>query len=110
MFSLVKESWDNHGIRVITIVFGCLCIPFPVLACVFSFMYASEMDDDEDVTFVLFFGGVVGAVLGLLLLMLFYSDWILGAIAGNLAGAPSSDIAVLYWLYFATKRLPLATL
>lgn len=37
----------------------------------------------------------------------FHSDWILAAIAGTWAGAPSSDIAVIYWIYFASKRLPM---
>lgn len=41
------------------------------------------------------------------LLCAFYCDWILAAIAGNWAGLPSSDIAVLYWIYFAAKRLPM---
>ena len=37
------------------------------------------------------------------------SDWLLGAIASNLSGYPSSDIAVLYWGYFIAKRLPIAS-
>jgi hypothetical protein len=36
-----------------------------------------------------------------------YSDWALGVMTRNLAGAPSHDIAVLYYIYFAAKRLPL---
>jgi hypothetical protein len=36
-----------------------------------------------------------------------YSDWALGVMTRNLAGAPSLDIAVLYYIYFAAKRLPL---
>jgi hypothetical protein len=37
----------------------------------------------------------------------FYCDWILAAIAENWAGLPSSDIAFLYWIYFAAKRMPM---
>lgn len=37
----------------------------------------------------------------------FYCDWVLAAIAGNWSGVPSSDVALLYWLYFASKRLPM---
>ncbi|KUJ17721.1 uncharacterized protein LY89DRAFT_781865 [Mollisia scopiformis] len=37
----------------------------------------------------------------------FYCDWVLASIAGNWAGLPSSDTAVLYWIYFASKRLPM---
>jgi hypothetical protein len=40
-----------------------------------------------------------------------WSDWILAAIhvrdGGNWSGIPSSDATVLYWGYFAAKRLPL---
>jgi hypothetical protein len=39
-----------------------------------------------------------------------YSDWVLGVITGNLVGAPSGDVRVIYWIYwiyFAAKRLPL---
>jgi len=36
-----------------------------------------------------------------------YSDWALGVMTENLAGVPSSDIRVLYWIYFAAKRIPL---
>ena len=46
---------------------------------------------------VLFFG-LFGA---------FYCDWILAAIARNWAGLPSNDIAVLFWVYFVAKRLPM---
>jgi hypothetical protein len=35
-----------------------------------------------------------------------YSDWVLGAIAGNLVGLPSGDVAPLYWGYILAKRLP----
>jgi hypothetical protein len=37
----------------------------------------------------------------------FYSDWILGAIAGKWSGMPSGDNEWLYWSYFAAKRLPM---
>ncbi|KAF8848145.1 hypothetical protein BDZ45DRAFT_664884 [Acephala macrosclerotiorum] len=40
----------------------------------------------------------------------FYCDWILAAIAGNWGGFPSSDIAILYWSYFAAKRLPMLSI
>jgi len=36
-----------------------------------------------------------------------YSDWVLGIVGDNLAGAPSSDIVKLYWIYFVAKRLSL---
>jgi hypothetical protein len=35
-----------------------------------------------------------------------WSDWVLAGLADNLIGVPSSDNAVLYFGYFAAKRLP----
>jgi hypothetical protein len=49
-------------------------------------------------------------VLGILCFGLFgafYCDWILAAITRNWAGLPSNDIAVLFWVYFLAKRLPM---
>jgi hypothetical protein len=34
----------------------------------------------------------------MLILGAFYSDWVLGALAGNLVGVPSGDNAYLYWV------------
>jgi hypothetical protein len=55
-------------------------------------------------TSTLAFGAVPLGCLGVL--VAFYSDWILVAIAENLSGSPSSDNAVVFWIYFAAKRLP----
>jgi len=33
------------------------------------------------------------------------SDWVLGAIAGNMSGKPTGKVALLTWLYFAFRRL-----
>jgi hypothetical protein len=53
---------------------------------------------------------IKNCVLGILCFGLFgalYCDWILAAIARNWAGLPSNDIAVLFWVYFLAKRLPM---
>ena len=34
----------------------------------------------------------------LTVLFAFYSDWVLGAVGKNMAGAPSKDVAPLYWV------------
>jgi hypothetical protein len=41
--------------------------------------------------------GVTGAL---------FSDWVLAVIAENDAHIPDGNNAVLYWTYFADKRLP----
>ena len=43
--------------------------------------------------------GILAAMPGcMLVLAAFYSDWILGAIAGSLVGVPSGDNSYLYWV------------
>jgi hypothetical protein len=46
----------------------------------------------------------------LTILSALYADWVLGCIAENLVGAPSSDNAMFYWTYFFAKRLPMLSL
>jgi hypothetical protein len=47
------------------------------------------------------------AVLGFIgVVFAFYSDFAIGAIGENMAGVPSGDNAVLFWSFFAIKRLP----
>lgn len=40
-------------------------------------------------------------------LFAFYTDWALATLTGDMAGTPSSDNAIFYWIYFAAKRFPL---
>jgi hypothetical protein len=35
------------------------------------------------------------------------TDWVLGAIAGDVSGIPEGKVAILVWLYFAVRRLPI---
>ncbi|KAF2664603.1 hypothetical protein BT63DRAFT_93599 [Microthyrium microscopicum] len=44
------------------------------------------------------------------MLAAFYSDWVLGAIAGDLAGRPSAANKPIYWTYFLAKRIPFFSL
>jgi hypothetical protein len=50
--------------------------------------------------------GAIGLALRSSVISALYSDWVLGAIARNLAGFLSGDVSVLYWSYFVAKRLP----
>jgi hypothetical protein len=34
----------------------------------------------------------------------FYSEWTLGMMTGNIVGLPSGDVAALYWSYFVGKN------
>jgi hypothetical protein len=102
VFSLVKETWlDSPAVRVVTYVFGGIfgAIIFTIL--VFSLLKGLE------ILLAIPLAGLFAPTIVLAVLGVFYSDWILAAVAGNMAGLPSSDVEVLYWLYFAFKRVPL---
>jgi len=45
--------------------------------------------------------------MGVGVLAALYSDWVIAFLAGNMAGVPMSDNALLYWTYFFAKRIPL---
>jgi hypothetical protein len=112
---LVKQSWSNHTIGIITYVFGGVIVGLGIAIVAYSTYNDPQKGDggllfcSGGITMSWFWGlstciGVWG-VLGVL-----YSDWILGCIAEDLAGLPSSDNAILYWTYFIAKRLPLFSL
>ena len=79
------------GLAVLGFLIGCCCWPErwvgPGLIGAFV------------VSIIVFY---VGAVI--------YSDWALAVIAHNIVGVPDGNnakIAVIYWTYFAAKRLPM---
>jgi fluoride ion exporter CrcB/FEX len=101
IISLVVQTWDDHTIRIITYTFLGTWFGLSILGT----MIAALVAEDETKTAVSIYLAMIFALL-LCMLAPFYSDWTLGAIAGNWAGTPTSDNAVLYWLYFVGKRLP----
>lgn len=102
--SLVKETWDDHTIRVITYAFGGVCLGGVAIAAIIGLIGACG---DGDASWLA--AAPTVCIVGVVILGVLYSDWILGVIAGNLAGVPSGDIRILYWAYFAAKRLPMLT-
>jgi hypothetical protein len=51
--------------------------------------------------------------IGVMILPPFYSNWVLGAIAGNFVGLPTNkDVmsAGTYWAYFIVNLIPFAAL
>ena len=121
LLSLVfKEIGHNADVKIITEVFG-IVIAFPaglmLIVGIVSMcrqccgsrkeeVHNSSMEDLGKTTVAI--GIMVSLVAGSTtsVLAALYSDWILGAIAGNLVGLPSGDVAPLYWGYILAKRLP----
>lgn len=122
LLSLVsKEIGHNHRIKIVTEVFGG-AIALPVLVmliigivgmCLQCRKSREEQANNWSIenlgkrtmatgVIALLVAGSATSVLAAL-----YSDWVLGAIAGNMVGLPSRDVAAMYWAYFFAKRLPL---
>jgi hypothetical protein len=102
---LVKENWDNNVVRIVTYVFGGVVIGVGVMVGVIFFCLWNEEGFVKA-----WLWGMAASMIGWTCLGAIYSDWILGAIAENLVGMPSSDNMVLYWSYFIVKRLPLLSI
>ena len=105
LLSLVGETiHSNHNVMIVTAVFGAVILAAALLVgilvcCGSSSRIVGPLVVSGLTSLFVILGciGVLGA---------FYSDWILAAIAENMAGTPSSDNAALYWSYFVAKRLP----
>jgi hypothetical protein len=112
LFALVKQNWNVPKVALITYIMFGIPEGIIILAVLLGVYIISRKEGHKswlDATLggllgVIGYGTIALAVVGLL-----YSDWVLGAIAGNLAGFPSSDNAWLFWGYFVAKRLPLAS-
>lgn len=102
---LVKENWGNNVVRIVTYVFGGAVVGVAVTVGVISFC----LQNDEGFVMA-WLWGIAAAIMAWGCLGAIYSDWILAAIAGNLAGIPSGDNVILYWTYFVVKRLPLLSI
>jgi hypothetical protein len=108
LISLVAETWDNRSVRIITYTFLAACLTAVGVRIIMGCRVGWNQPDG-DLNRPARFAAVALAYC-VLSLSLLYSDWILGAVAGNLARVPSSDIAWLYWAYFISERLPLLSI
>ena len=136
LFSLVRRSWDNPHVRTVTIAFWGIAGGLAFIKALFpqTSITETEVEWERD-DFVAYLQRWLGqdtretytvvvesrswgfgqwlqslfasAILLTVLLAPLYSDWVLGVITGNLAGAPSGNVKVIYWIYFVAKRLPL---
>jgi hypothetical protein len=106
LISLVVENFWIPGVWKITTVFGSLILGTG-LACLALWWCVDASGEKEGVnrhrkrkallrglSFSSF--GVIPTLM--LILAAFYSDWVLGALAGSLVGVPSGDNAYLYWV------------
>lgn len=99
LMSIVWQTRHDLQIVQVTAAFGSVTLFIMlVCSCVCCCSFLSAKHTSRNVLAVFFTFVLVCSL---------YSDWILGVIAGSLIGVPSGDNSVLYWTYFAAKRLPL---
>jgi hypothetical protein len=105
--SLVAQTiHKNEQVLIITIVFGTV-IATVLVAGTFFLVWGNSDGSTGKALGIGVLGSAMQLVMWVAILAAFYSDWILGAIAGSLSGVPSSDVAPLYYSYLIVKRLPL---
>jgi hypothetical protein len=107
LMSLVAQTiHKNEQVLIITIVFGTV-IATVLVAGTFFLVWGNSDGSTGKALGIGVLGSAMQLVMWVAILAAFYSDWILGAIAGSLSGVPSSDVAPLYYSYLIVKRLPL---
>ena len=81
------------GVGIFTYLLGTICALFHL--------------GSPEIVYRIAVGGLVWGSAAFGILAVFYSDWALGIMTGNISGLPSGDVAALYWPYFVGKRLPM---
>ena len=106
---VITECWD-HAVELVTVSAISIVIYTHVLLVIVMVMSPKDYSKPSIFAIVLGFVILIPAML-LLFFSPFYSDWVLGAIAGNFAGLPTTTDSVfvgIYWAFFVTSLLPLA--
>jgi hypothetical protein len=106
LISLVIENFWLPRVWKITTVFGSLILAAGF--AMFALWWCIDVSGEDDgikrrkhrraVLRGLSFSSFAVIPTLMLILAAFYSDWVLGALAGSLVGVPSGDNAYLYWV------------
>lgn len=110
MFLLV-ECWD-HTVEIVTVSAVSIIIYILIVLEIAAVVSPPKGSTASKFAFVVLLVVLVPPML-FAFLGPFYSDWVLGAIARNFAGLPTSTDTVvvgIYWAFFATCLLPLVAL
>ena len=115
LFSVVRQTYmSNHLVRQVSSIFLGVAIGPSVLYIVIVVLVKVVRKPDQNHP-KLSFGNALGhtAFVAMILILwagmlaAFYSDWVLGAVTGNLVGSPDMSNKWIYWTYFIAKRIPL---
>jgi hypothetical protein len=95
LISLVAENIHNPLVWKITAAFGSVVAAAGVIGLLMRFLGVTSPFNARLDTALSVLGIMIAAMI---ILCAFYSDWILGALAGSLVGVPSGDNGYLYWV------------
>lgn len=111
LLSIVAEHYSNPIIKKVTIAFGSVVGAVGGLGFIFFWIGFSTPSSEKEADASYKKRSTIGSAISslalnllalvptiILILTAFYSDWILGALAGSLVGVPSGDNAMLYWV------------
>jgi len=111
---LVRENWNIRAVQLITYIMWSVLGGLTLLGgcgALFNIMKKEGLGWKTLSAFTTLLGGFTTLLGGAELVVgALYSDWILGAIAGNYGGVPSGDNVWLYWGYIVAKKLPLGSM
>ncbi|KAF2680751.1 hypothetical protein K458DRAFT_444992 [Lentithecium fluviatile CBS 122367] len=103
--SLLYESFrSNPTVRDLTIGFAILAATIPALVTSYLWQHARHRKLGPGEVLL---GGAVAFGVAFGFFSALYSDLVLGTIADNMSGLPSSDFSWLYWAWFFFKRVPM---
>jgi hypothetical protein len=110
LMSLIhKFGHGHHGITKLTASFYTI-VGVGIITYLLGSVYTLFHLGSPGIVYRIAVGGLVWGLAAFGILAVFYSDWALGMMAGNISGLPSGDVAALYWSYFVGKRLPMLSL
>lgn len=97
LFDVVDQTIHQTLVFEVTLAFGVAAAAVAIVALFcFGLLLLSLCDVVERIEPLETSFAICGSVF--LMLFAFYSDWVLGAIAGDIVGTPGSDNGSLYWV------------
>lgn len=111
VFSLVIRTWEIQAVKDITYAFGSVGT-FLALICAIFWLRSDGCSRLSGLSWRTMGVTVLGAVSLTGSFAAWYSDWVLGVMAGNIEGGPGDGPgrganAAFWWIYFMSKRLPM---
>lgn len=110
LMSLIHKFGHGHqGITKLTASFYTI-VGIGIITYLLGSIYTLFNLSSLGIIYKIAVGGLIWGLAAFGILAVFYSDWALGMMTGNISGLPSGDVAPLYWSYFVGKRLPMFSL